>query len=74
MSKDEHEQIRAVLGRLGLAPPEADLVFLQRTFQRQRDALRAIETQVRPHAEPAHVFRPLDAPDADAAVKSRPSE
>ena len=68
----ENEDVRSLLDRLGLAPPDADLPFLQRTLLRQREALRVIEAQVHPHTEPAHVFRPLAAKDESAAGEDAP--
>lgn len=50
---------RAELARLGIAVPEEDIAFLQRTLQRQRELLRVMREQVPVDAEPATVFRPV---------------
>lgn len=51
------QDVQAVLDRLGLAVPAADLPFLQRTLLRQRELLRSLSAAVPADTEPAHVFR-----------------
>ena len=50
------QDVQAVLDRLGLAVPAADLPFLQRTLLRQRELMRTLSAAVPADTEPAHVF------------------
>lgn len=56
------QDVQAVLDRLGLAVPAADLTFLQRTLLRQREFLLRLSVVVPADTEPAHVFKVLAEP------------
>jgi hypothetical protein len=64
------QDVQAVLDRLGLAVPVADLPFLQRTLLRQRELVRSLSAAVPSDTEAAHVFRvraetaPMESPPA----------
>jgi hypothetical protein len=51
------QDVQALLGRLGLVVPAADLPFLQRTLLRQRELSLHLRAAVPPETEAAHVFR-----------------
>jgi hypothetical protein len=53
------QDVQAVLDRLGLVVPEADLPFLQRTLLRQREFLLRLSGAVPADTEAAHVFKVL---------------
>jgi len=54
----ESEALRATLDRLRIAVPAADIPFLLRAFQRQRQLVDSWSKFVPPQTEPAHVFAP----------------
>jgi hypothetical protein len=60
----EAEALRALLDRLGLVVPAADIPFLLRTFQRQRQVVDSWSELVPSQAEPAHVFAASRSPPA----------
>lgn len=55
-SATESEALRATLSRLGLAVTAADIPFLLRAHQRQRQVIDGWRELVPPQTEPAHVF------------------
>lgn len=55
-SSNEVELLQTVLDRQGLVVLEADIPFLLRTFQRQRQLVDSWNVLVHPQTEPAHTF------------------
>jgi hypothetical protein len=51
------QDVQAVLDRLGLTVPAADLPFLQRTWLRQRELSLRLRSAVPAETEAAHVFK-----------------
>jgi hypothetical protein len=52
------DDTKAVLEGLGISVPAADLPFLRRARQRQRELLNQWSAEIPSDAEPAMVFKP----------------
>ncbi len=55
-SSNQSEALHAILDRLGLVVPAADIPFLLRAYQRQRQVVDSWRNLLAPQTEPAHVF------------------
>ena len=51
------DDVEVLLERLGVRVPEADMPFLRRTRQRQRDLLEEWSRNISPNAEPALILK-----------------